>query len=356
MPFKVILSAGGTGGHMFPALALAQALQAKRAQVLVVTDKRGERYVKNFGGVEYRVVESATVGAGVVGKIKMVLSLAVGIGQAMVLLMKYKPNVVVGFGGYPSFPAVVAGQVLRVPTVLHEQNAVLGKANKMLAGRATKIALSLATQDGLPEEWRKKTVVTGNPVRADFGKIASYIEPDMTGDFNILVLGGSQGAKVFSSLLPQAAALVPEKARLHIVQQCKAEDIEAVQAQYDAMGVRAQLEAFIDDVPFQMERAHLVVARSGASTVAEVANAGRPAIFIPYPHHADQQQRANAMALSAHGGAILAEEFDLTAEKLAKELEKLVQNPAILAQMADVSAKLALKEADLKLTKVVMSL
>lgn len=355
MGSKVILSSGGTGGHMFPALALAQALKAKRVDVSLVTDARGVAYAKRMPDMDYKVVASATVKAGLVAKVKMMLSLALGVGQALVLIAREKPDVVVGFGGYPSFPAVLAAQVLGIPTVLHEQNAVLGRANKMLAGRAKKIALSLPTMDALPKAWQKKSVVTGNPVRADFGKLATYIAPDEGGDVNILVLGGSQGAKVFSTLLPQAVELMADKARLHIVQQCKAEDIAQVQAAYDAMGVRAQLEAFIEDVPRQMERAHLIIARSGASTVAEVANAGRAAVFIPYPYHADQQQRANAKALADVGGAVLLEEPTLTAEKLAKELENLVQHPAMLADMADNAAKAALREADKRLVKVVLS-
>ncbi|HEY8963110.1 MAG TPA: undecaprenyldiphospho-muramoylpentapeptide beta-N-acetylglucosaminyltransferase [Alphaproteobacteria bacterium] len=354
MSSEILLSAGGTGGHMFPAFALAAELKSRGIPVSMVTDARGTKYQNQHPDLKFHVVKADTLRPGLVAKIKMVAALLIGTGQAFSMLKRMKPQAVVGFGGYPSFPAILAAQALGIPTYLHEQNAVLGKANKFVAGRAKKIALSLPGATSMPLSWQKKVVVTGNPVRAELVTLPSYQAPDLGGAFNVLVLGGSQGATVFSKLLPEAIGLMPDKNRLNIVQQCRAADIGMVRTAYDVMNVKAKLETFITDVPDQMAAAHLIIARSGASTVAEVAAAGRPALFVPYPHHKDQQQKANAQVLNVAGGAVLLEEATLTAAGLAKQLEKLMQNPADLTLMAAAAKSCAQGNAASRLADVIL--
>lgn len=354
MSSKIILSAGGTGGHMFPAFALAAELKSRGHQVSLITDPRGAKYKDQHPDLEFHVVKADTLRTGLVAKLRTAVMLMVGIGQAFMLMRKEKPQAVVGFGGYPSFPGVLAAQALGIPTILHEQNAVLGKANKIVAGGARKIALSLPGATTMPASWQAKTVVTGNPVRAELAGLPEYEAPMENGPFNILVLGGSQGATVFSKMLPEAIALLSAKTRLHIVQQCRAADIGMVRTAYDVMGMKPRLETFITDVPAQMAIAHLIIARSGASTVSEVASAGRPAIFVPYPYHKDQQQKANAQVLSVAGGAVLLEEPGLTPQILAKQLENLMGNPAQLSAMAKAAKSCAQGNAAARLADVIL--
>jgi UDP-N-acetylglucosamine--N-acetylmuramyl-(pentapeptide) pyrophosphoryl-undecaprenol N-acetylglucosamine transferase len=303
-------------------------------------------------------VKAETLRPGLIAKLKTVLYLLAGTGQAYLLLKKLKPKVVVGFGGYPSFPAVLAAQALAIPTVLHEQNAVLGRANKMVAGKASRIALSLPSLSGLPQSLQNKALFTGNPVRADIAAIGTkpYVAPH--NDFKILILGGSQGATVFSHVVPEAIGLLPDdlRKRLHIVQQCRAADLAEVRHAYDVLGIDARLETFVSDVPKQLADCHLLIARSGASTVAEAAVAGRPAIFVPYPHHKDQQQRVNAGVLVNAGAALLFEEKSLTPQILAKELEKLMQTPQQLGQMAEAARNTLPANAAKRLADAILAL
>ena len=357
MSSEIVLSAGGTGGHMFPAFSLAAELKSRGHDVALVTDSRGAKYQDQHPAIAFHVVRAETLRPGLAAKIKMIAALLVGTGQAYVLFKKKRPQAVVGFGGYPSFPAVLAAQALGIPTFLHEQNAVLGRANKMVATGARKIALSLPNISALPKKWQGKSVVTGNPVRAELAMLPPYDMPMDHGSFNILILGGSQGASVFSNLLPDAIKLLPDamRARLNIVQQCRAADIGMVRTAYEVMGVRARLETFFNDVPAQMAACHLLIARSGASTVAEVASAGRPAVFVPYPYHADQQQKANAEVLSGAGAAVLLEEPHLTPSILAKQLENLMEHPAQLAQMAKAARECAQDNAASRLADVILA-
>lgn len=349
----VILSAGGTGGHMFPAFALAHELKSRGISVLLVTDDRGAKYKDRYPDIMFHVVRAETLRGGIIAKFRLMLDLSIGTGQAFKLLKKIKPRAVVGFGGYPSFPALIAAQALRIPTLIHEQNAVLGRANKLLAGGATKIALALPANLG---KWQAKTIVTGNPVRAEISAIDPYVPPH--DKFFLLVLGGSQGASVFSDLVPKAIGLLPESLRgkLVIVQQCRAADIGMVRHVYDVMTIKARLESFINDVPEQLASCHLLIARSGASTVTEAAVAGRPALFVPYPHHKDQQQKINAQVLVRAGAARMLDEKTLTAQGLAKELESLMQNPANLAVMAQAARKTLPSDAAKSLAEAVIGL
>ncbi len=359
----IVLSAGGTGGHFFPAKSLAADLLARGFHVHIMTDKRGERYKEQLdSNVEVSVLSSGTMKPGLIGKVKGGIALLTGLVQSFLKLRKIKPHVVVGFGGYPSFPPLFMAQKLKIPTVLHEQNSVLGKANHMLAHKAYRIALSLPKVFGLDEEDRIRSVVTGNPVRSDIAALShqAYKAPDSSGEgsFNILVLGGSQGAQVFSDVLPSALALIPESLRqkLFIVQQCREDDIERAKSKYQEIGCadHVVLKTFIDNIADELSKAHLLIGRSGASTVAEVATAGRPAIFVPYPHHADQQQKMNALTIAEKGGAWIMEEGkDFTAETLAQRLEIMMKTPQTLFEAAEKARGCGRPDAARKLGNLV---
>ncbi len=356
----ILLSAGGTGGHMFPADALARDLISRGYRVALATDERGRKYSGFVEGVPVHVLSSGGLHPGIVSKVKTVLSLIAGYCQARTLIKNIEPAVVVGFGGYPSFPAVYAAQKKNIPTVIHEQNAVIGQANAMLAPRASKLATNLTKIEGVSNDDAVRTVVTGNPVRPDiaalYNKPYPVIEED--GPLRIFVMGGSQGANIFSDVLPAAfARLSPDyRARLDIVQQARAETIDAVRAAYEKAGIKAHVQTFFNDVPVQLERAHLVISRSGASTVAEVTTAGRPAIFVPYPHHADQQQKKNADAVADAGGGWVMTQNGFTVEALLARIETFLQNPQILFRAAEKARACGKPDAARRLGNLVTSL
>ena len=357
-PGLILLSAGGTGGHMFPAAALAGDLKSRGYRVAVITDSRGLKFEGSFHGAPFYVVSAGTLGAGALNKVRGVVNLGRGLLEAMKLTGKLRPAVIVGFGGYPSVPGVYAGQRRGIPTVIHEQNAVLGKANAFLAHKAARIALSLPRAEGLDNASRSRAVVTGNPVREEIAALYTKPYPVLQRDgvFRIFTMGGSLGAKVFSDVVPDALARLPEplRRRLDVVQQCRAEDMQRVREHYQMLGIRARLESFFSDVPEILARSHLVISRSGASTVAEVTAAGRPAIFVPYPHHADQQQRVNADTVADVGGAWVMTESGFTAEALQMRLEILLQNPEMLFRTAEAARTCARPDAARRLGNLVM--
>lgn len=359
-PKLILLSAGGTGGHMFPADALAQDLISRGYRVALATDIRGKRFEPFAGGIPVYVLKSGTIGAGVFRKVKSVVSLGMGFFQARKLLSDLKPAVVIGFGGYPSVPAVYAAQTMKIPTVIHEQNAILGRANVFLAPKAEKIAVAWAHVEGLESSDEARAVVTGNPVRPDisglYNKPFPTIEQD--GTLRIFITGGSQGASVFSEVMPLALARLPahHRARLEIVQQCRDEDIQNVQRIYDDANIKCDLRPFFKDMALQLEKCHLVIARSGAGTVSEVTTAGRPAIFVPYPHHADQQQKRNADAVADAGGAWVMTQNGFTPEALLARLETFLQNPETLFRAAENARSCGRPDAARKLGNIVMAM
>jgi UDP-N-acetylglucosamine--N-acetylmuramyl-(pentapeptide) pyrophosphoryl-undecaprenol N-acetylglucosamine transferase len=354
----IVLSSGGTGGHMFPADALARDLTSRGYRVVLFTDIRGKRFEPFGEGVPVHVIKSATLGGGIMGKVKSVAALGIGFFQARKLLKELKPAVVVGFGGYPSFPGVYAAQKMGIKTIIHEQNAILGKANVMLADGAERIALSWENSSGMSNDERKRSIVTGNPVRPDIA--ALYTQPypvlEADGKLRIFVMGGSLGATIFSDVLPKAFAQLPPeyKKRLEVVQQCRAEDIEEVRAAYREAGIDADTQPFFNDVAAQYKKAHLFIGRSGASTVAEVATAGRPAIFVPYPHHADQQQTRNAETIADMGGAWVMNQSGFTPEALNARIQTFLQTPQILFRAAEAARHSGRPDAARKLGNVVM--
>lgn len=338
MKKTIVLSAGGTGGHLFPAEALAHALVERGFSVHLVTDRRAERFADTFPADAIHVVELATVsGKNPVALARALLSLLRGKRQAKALFRSLRPAAVIGFGGYPTVPPVLAARSLGIPTVIHEQNAVMGRANRLLAARVAAIAGGFLPETGAA--YPTKTIITGNPVRpaviAETGK--GYAAPEMGETFRLLVFGGSQGAQFFSENVPAAIARLPEavRARLSISQQARPEDEAGVRQAYASMGVDAEIASFFTDLAHRLAEAHFVISRSGASTVSEIAAIGRPALLVPYPFALDHDQAANAAALKAAGGAEVIRQSELTPERIASIIADAMAGPARLEAMAD---------------------
>jgi len=298
-PPLVLLAAGGTGGHLFPAEALAIVLEKRGLTVDLATDARAAHY--KFPARAIHLIPSATVrGRNPLALARTAALLTLGIAKAWALIGRIRPNVVVGFGGYPTVPPLMAASMRGVPSVLHEQNGVMGRANRLLAPRVTKIATSFQTLTNLDPRLADKISFTGNPVRPQVIAAAAVPYAAPTEKLRLLVFGGSQGARVMSVILPAAIERLPPEmtARLHVTQQARAEDLDAVRATYARLGVSAECAAFFPDLPARIAAAHLIVSRSGASTVAELSAIGRPSILVPLPHALDQDQFANAGVLA----------------------------------------------------------
>jgi UDP-N-acetylglucosamine--N-acetylmuramyl-(pentapeptide) pyrophosphoryl-undecaprenol N-acetylglucosamine transferase len=340
----VLLAAGGTGGHLFPAEALAVALKARGIAVDLATDERAERYGHDFPARQTHMIPSATIrGRDPVSMAKTLATLGIGAMKSLRLLRKVRPAAVVGFGGYPTLPPMLAATLRGIPTVIHDANAVMGRANKMLSTRVKAIATSFPNMT-LDAPLAAKATFTGNPVRPTV--IAASAQPfvplEAGGPFRLLVTGGSQGARVMADIVPPAIErLAPDlRTRIDIVQQARGEDETRVREAYAQLGVKAEVAPFFSDLPARIAAAHLVVSRSGASTVAELAVIGRPSFLIPLPHALDQDQLANANVLASAGGAVVLKQDDLTPASLAAEIEALAADPGKLSAMA-VGAKSA---------------
>jgi UDP-N-acetylglucosamine--N-acetylmuramyl-(pentapeptide) pyrophosphoryl-undecaprenol N-acetylglucosamine transferase len=359
MSDAIVLAAGGTGGHIFPAEALARELLGRGFRVALVTDRRGQAFGERLPGVALHHIRAGRFGAGIMSKVVATAELALGTLEAARLLRTLAPAAVIGFGGYPSVPTMVAAARLGLPTLIHEQNAVLGRANRLLAPKAKRIATAFAEVAAVREADRARVVETGNPVRAAIAALHNrrYFAPGAEGPFEILVIGGSQGARVLSEVVPAAFAKLPEapRRRLRVTQQARAEDIEAVRRAHAASGVLAELATFFDDVPTRLERAHLVISRSGASTIAELAMAGRPAILVPYLQAADDHQTANARALETAGGAWVMSQATVTPDSLAEKLAALMASPATLAAAAAHAHALSRPDAARALADLVIA-
>lgn len=355
---SVLLAAGGTGGHLFPAFALAQELGRRGIVVDLVTDMRGDKYGSDFPARQIYRVPSATVsGKDPVSLAKTGVTLMRGVAAAYKLLGEIKPKAIVGFGGYPTFPPLVAAKLRRIPSALHEQNAVLGRANKALARRVTAIATSFENVAGFDEGLGAKVRNTGNPVRdtvIDWSSRA-YRVPAADGPFNVLVFGGSQGARFFSDVVPSALAALPEQIRrnLFVTQQAREEDLSRVEQAYAASGVRANVAAFFKNLPEEMAKASLVIGRAGASTVAELTVIGRPSILVPLPHALDNDQLNNAKRVAAAGGGLLLEQKDITTESLTATVAELLSDPSRLAQMAAAAKSIGKPDAVVRLADLV---
>ncbi|HEV7252267.1 MAG TPA: undecaprenyldiphospho-muramoylpentapeptide beta-N-acetylglucosaminyltransferase [Mesorhizobium sp.] len=333
----ILLSAGGTGGHLFPAEALAHELQARGWAIHLATDSRAGRFAGRFPAAAIHAIPSATVGGrNPVKLLRAMLTIWRGVRLARALIARIKPAAVVGFGGYPTLPPVWAATRAGAPTLIHEQNAVMGRANRALARRVTAIAGGFLSEDG--GAFAEKTVQTGNPVRPAViaASETPYAPSGANEPFRLLVFGGSQGAQFFSDAVPAAIALLPDhlRKRLHIVQQARSEDEVSVRDAYADLGVPADVSPFFSDLSRRMAEAHLVISRSGASTVSEVAAIGRPALLVPYPFALDHDQAANAAALQRAGGAEVRAQSTLDSDALAGLLSHWMENPDELSQMA----------------------
>jgi UDP-N-acetylglucosamine--N-acetylmuramyl-(pentapeptide) pyrophosphoryl-undecaprenol N-acetylglucosamine transferase len=357
----VLLAAGGTGGHLFPAQALAEELQRRAIAVDLVTDMRGDRYGTGFPARQiYRVPAATLAGRSPVAMARTAFLLGRGLVAALRLLGRVRPKVVVGFGGYPTFPPLKAASLRGISTVLHEQNAVLGRANRMLAKGVTRIATSFETTKFLGSELQAKATLTGNPVRSAVIEAAQrpYAKPKPAGPLELVVFGGSQGARYLSEVVPPALALLPMvmRRRLNVVQQARAEDVEKVVAAYSATGIHAEVAAFFRDLPQRIATSHLVIARSGASTVAELTVIGRPSILIPLPHALDNDQLQNAARLAESGAAWCIEQKDLSPQRLAGDIGTLLGDPDRLAAAAAAARKLGRQDAVGRLADLVEAL
>ena len=354
----VLLAAGGTGGHLFPAEALAAALMQRGVEVDLATDERAARYGHDFPARATHVIPSATIrGRDPISMAKTAGVLAIGAMKALRLMRRIRPAAVVGFGGYPTLPPVLAATLRRIPTVIHDANAVMGRANRMLSSRVNAIATSFPgmTLDG---PLAAKATFTGNPVRPMVIAAAGEPYPDF-GDgcaIKLLVFGGSQGARVMADIVPPAIEKIsPDlRARLSIVQQARGEDEVRVRDVYARLGIGAEVAPFFSDLPARIAASHLIVSRSGASTVAELAAIGRPAILVPLPHALDQDQLANANVLAKAGGAIVLKQDDFTPERLANEIACLAADPGKLPAMAAGAKSAGVLDAAERLADLVL--
>ncbi len=351
----IVIAAGGTGGHFFPAEALAAALVARGERVALMTDARAAaRLPESFRDREVHVLQGAGVaGHGLRRKAAALAGLAVGAVQARSVLARLNPAAIVGFGGYPVVAPVLGSRLLRrrPPVILHDQNAVLGSANRGMARFAAALALSYPTVSRVPAG--VATLVTGNPVRPEFG--GTRAAPD--GRIHLLVLGGSLGARVFSDIVPDALAALPAelRARIDLVQQCRPEDLDRARAAYAASGIAAELSPFFSDVPARMLRADLFIGRAGGSTVAELAASGLAGILVPLPIAVNDEQGGNAQALADVGAAWVVRQPDFTSAALAERLAALLADPAALAQAGRAAATLARPDAAQRLADLVLA-
>ena len=335
----IVLATGGTGGHMFPALAVADELLLRDRHPVVVTDERGAGRTAFDPRVDVRVVRTGTfTGRTALGKARGFADIAAGCWSARRVLREVAPAVAVGFGGYPSLPTMLAAAYGGTRTMIHEQNAVLGRVNRLLASRVDSIAVAYPGARRPSPDALARAAAVGNPVRDAVAAVREvpYTIPDETAPLELLVFGGSQGAAVFSDVVPRALIELPERyrARLRVTQQCRPEDLERVERAYAAAGIDADLSAFFADLPARLTVAHAVIARAGASTISELTVAGRPGVLVPYPHATDDHQTANARALADEGAAWLMPERRLSPRALAETLERLFGNPRLLADAA----------------------
>ncbi len=355
----LIIAAGGTGGHMFPAQSLAEAMLAEGWRVRLSTDPRGARYTGGFPeAVERRVVRSGTFArGGVMAKIATPFLIAMGCLSATFSMLTDRPRVVVGFGGYPAIPAMSAAWLLRISRMIHEQNGVLGRVNHLFASRVNKVACSVWPTE-LPGG--VDAVHTGNPVRQVVRDVSAtpYNAPDADGPINVLIFGGSQGASILSEVVPEAIKALPHalRSRLSVSQQARDADRDAVIAAYTGMDVAADVQGFFDDVPQRLVAAHLVIARSGASSVADISAVGRPAIFVPLAIAIRDEQTANAKALEAAGGAVVMQEPEFTPEALTAQMRDILSDPPKARAMARAAATLGMPDAVEHLKREVLEL
>jgi UDP-N-acetylglucosamine--N-acetylmuramyl-(pentapeptide) pyrophosphoryl-undecaprenol N-acetylglucosamine transferase len=337
-PKQFVLAAGGTGGHMVPAAALAEELMRRGHRVALVSDDRGVRFPGLFEDVQTHVLPAGRIAGGPLGWAKAARQMWRGRAMARQLYRTFKPAAVIGFGGYPAFPALAAAFAEKIPTAVHEQNAVLGRVNRLVAPRVDAIATSYAQTERLKPKFEAKAHHIGNPVRDSVLALRTQPYPllEEDGIFRLLVTGGSQGASVLSKVVPEGLAMLPLafRRRLQVTHQARIEDIDAARAKYAELEIAADLATYLPDLPEQLGWAHLVIARAGASTISELTAAGRPAILVPLPGATDDHQTANAREITAAGGARTIPQSAFTPAELAKQMQKLGLDPTALENAA----------------------
>lgn len=355
-----VLAAGGTGGHMMPAHALAAELVARGHHVALITDERGAKIPGLFDGVQTHILPAGRITKNPLswpGGLRAILK---GRRMALRLFETFQPSAVIGFGGYPAYPALIAARSAKVPTAVHEQNAVLGRVNRMVANWVNAIATSYPDVARIAPKNLKKVTLVGNPVRDEILELRDQPFPAIDGEsvFSVLVVGGSQGASILSSVVPDGLAMLPPALtrRLQVTQQCRAEDIEAVRERYAKLGIPADLAIYMTDIPEKLAWTHLVIARAGASTIAELTAAGRPAILIPLPSATDDHQTANVREMVAAGGARAIAQPLFTPVELAKQMQKLGLEPAGLTNAAKAARECGRPHATRDLANLVESL
>ncbi len=346
----IAIAAGGTGGHLFPALSLAGELKRRGHKIILFTDERGLRWSDQFEDAKIISLPSATFSRrGLAGRLSALLQIGKGVWHAFWDLGKMKPSAIIGFGGYPSAPPMIAGILRRLPRCIQEQNNVMGRANRALASRMNAIAVTFPDPVGVPEKVKPLQELTGTPVRPAISEKASKPYPvfDDTSDLRLVVFGGSQGAAIFSHVVPAAIECLSSdvRKRLEIWQQCREEDLDAAQAAYDRIDIQVTLAPFFDNLPALMSSAHLIIARSGASTICELTVLGRPAILVPLPQAIDGDQAANAKFLVEAGGAWLLPQDSLTPDSLSQLLSILLVDQSALKGAAAAAKRLGKPDA-----------
>ncbi|MDR3326225.1 MAG: undecaprenyldiphospho-muramoylpentapeptide beta-N-acetylglucosaminyltransferase [Rhodospirillaceae bacterium] len=356
-----LLTAGGTGGHIFPAQALAVELLNRNLKLALITDRRGMTYCGTLSDLtRYKISASGISGRGFFARLSAIGALGIGFLQMQLLLRTLSPAVVIGFGGYSSVPAMLVASFYGIPTLLHEQNAVLGRANRLLASRATCIATSFDKVNNIKIDYQKKVVQTGMPVRREIISLRNKDYPILTkeGSIHILVLGGSQGSAIMSEVVPSAIELLPNKLRNRIIisQQSRPENLEYVRSIYRKISVQATVESFFYDIPERLVNAHLVIARSGASTVAELTILGRPSILIPYPYAIDDHQTINAYSIDKHAGGWLIPQESFNAINLKSRLLTLFTSQDILIKAASSARSIGAPYASARLADLAQNI
>jgi len=333
-----VLAAGGTGGHLIPAFALAAELHARGHHVALVTDERGAAIPGKPDYLTAHVIPAGRFGKNPLGWIGGARAVLAGRSMALRLFETVEPTAVIGFGGYPALPALLASTAVGIPSIIHEQNAVLGRVNRLLAGRVDAIATSYAVVDRLSPKHAGKVHLTGNPVRADVLLLREQDFPPLTAEglFRVLITGGSQGANILSQVVPDGLAMLPPalRQRLQVTQQCRPEDLEAVRARYAAHDIPAELGTYFEDMHERLAGAHLFIGRAGASTIAELTAVGRPAILVPLPIATDDHQAVNTREMVKAGGARMIRQEAFQPKELAKQIQAMAQNPQSLANAA----------------------
>jgi UDP-N-acetylglucosamine--N-acetylmuramyl-(pentapeptide) pyrophosphoryl-undecaprenol N-acetylglucosamine transferase len=350
----IVLAAGGTGGHLFPAQALAAVLARRGWRIVVMTDARFANYATQFPGAKIETVPSSPFSS-LLAPFKIIA----GIAAAFVKLLRLQPAAVIGFGGYPSVPVMMGAVAAGVPTAVIEQNTVTGRANRLVMNHVVRVAAAFPIVRFAPKD-KAKLVLTGNPLRPEAEALWAkpYEPPQSGGPLRLLVFGGSQGARAFSQIVPAAVTRLPHemKLRMSVVQQCRAEDLKTVQAAYANAEIRADLRTFFDDLPQHMAEAHLIIARAGAGTIAELMAIGRPAILVPLPTAMDDHQSTNAAILADAGAGWRVAQKDLDPDRLAQTLQEALEDPAGLSRSASAAHRLAIPHAAENLADMVEGL